>query len=161
GAKQGDKVILTKPIGVGIMTSGLKKELLTEAEIKQVTKVMTTLNKTASETIQNYHVHACTDVTGFGLLGHASEMATASQKSIKIDASRVPYLPKAYELAMEGVMPGGSKNNHKHVADKIKFSQALSEIEQLMLCDAVTSGGLLFTVETEEAEPLVEDLQNQ
>lgn len=160
-AKVGDKLILTKPIGVGIMTSGLKNNLLTDREIKSVTKVMTTLNKTTAETLNDYHVHACTDVTGFGLLGHATEMAEASKVNLIIDAAKVPYLPKAYDLAKNGTMPGGSKNNHGHVKAQIKFPESLSMTEQLILCDAVTSGGLLFSIPEAEANEVTAALQTQ
>src|SRR5699024_160512 len=94
GAQPGDKLILTKPIGVGIMTTSIKQNRLENDEVKCVTEVMTTLNKTASETMQSFQVHASTDVTGFGLLGHASEMANGSDVGITIDYKAVPTLPR-------------------------------------------------------------------
>ena len=93
-AKSGDKLILTKPIGVGILTTSIKRDLLTEEEITRVTNVMSTLNKTASETMDYYDVHACTDVTGFGLLGHASEMSKGSHTGLRIYSNQVPILPR-------------------------------------------------------------------
>lgn len=99
GAKRGDRLILTKPIGVGISTSAIKRDLLNETEIERVSKVMATLNKTAAETMKNYQVHACTDVTGFGLLGHAVEMAKESKVEIRINQEQVPVLPRVRELA--------------------------------------------------------------
>lgn len=160
GAKPGDKLILTKPIGVGIMTSSIKKGLLSETEIKQVTNVMTTLNKTASELMDDYSVHAGTDVTGFGLLGHATEIAKGSHVGIHIYANQVPILPRVRELAEAGAIPGGTKNNYKHVEPNVNFPYSMDQIDKWILCDAVTSGGLLVAVPGKEAEVLVKKLQN-
>ena len=160
GAKPGDKLILTKPIGVGILTTSLKKGQLNEEEIARVTEVMTTLNKTAAETMRGFDVHACTDVTGFGLLGHASEMAKGSGVGLRIDAARVPVLPRVRELAAQGFVPGGTKNNFAHLQDAVTYPEAMEQIERWILCDAVTSGGLLIAVSPEEAEPLLAALQD-
>lgn len=159
GAKVGDKLILTKPIGVGILTSSLKKGLLSEEEISNVTKVMTTLNKTAAETMSSYEVHACTDVTGFGLLGHASEMAKGSNVGLRIQKENVPILNRVRELAEQGVIPGGTKNNFAHLEGDVTFPNGMDQIDQWILCDAVTSGGLLISVASEEAENLLKDLK--
>jgi len=156
GAKAGDNLILTKPIGVGILTSSLKKGLLSEEEIERVTKVMATLNKTAAETMTSYTVHACTDVTGFGLLGHTSEMAKGSNTGIRVFSDQVPVLPRVKELAESGVIPGGTKNNFAHLEGDVTFSSKLDHIDQLILCDAVTSGGLLISVEADEAQSLLD-----
>ncbi|WP_055107124.1 selenide, water dikinase SelD [Paenibacillus ihumii] len=159
GALPGDKLILTKPIGVGIMTTAIKKDKLSEAEVGRVTEVMATLNKTAAEKMEPFNVHACTDVTGFGLLGHALEMAKGSGVGIKISASSVPVLPRVRELAEEGFVPGGTKNNYAHVRDSITFPESLDEIGQWILCDAVTSGGLLISVAGDQAEELLSSLK--
>lgn len=159
GAKPGDKLILTKPIGVGILTTSIKKDLLNAEEIARVTKVMTTLNKTAAEVMADYEVHACTDVTGFGLLGHTAEMAKGSEVGIRIDASRVPVLPRVRELAEAGNVPGGTKNNHAHVADSVTYEETIDQIGQWILCDAVTSGGLLMAAAPESADDLLAALQ--
>ncbi|MCD7033602.1 selenide, water dikinase SelD [Metabacillus sp. GX 13764] len=159
GAKAGDKLILTKPIGVGIMSSSLKRGLLSEEEIKRVTEVMAFLNKTAAEKMSAYSVSACTDVTGFGLLGHASEMAKGSEKGIMIDSKRVPVLERVRELAEQGVIPGGTKNNHKHLSGSVTFPEGMDDIDQYILCDAVTSGGLLISLPAVEAESLLADLK--
>nr|WP_114351493.1 selenide, water dikinase SelD [Saliterribacillus persicus] len=161
GAKPGDKLILTKPIGVGIMTTSIKNNLLTEEEIARVTSVMATLNKTAAETMEPFDVHACTDVTGFGLLGHAYEMATASNLEITINYQDVPVLPRVKELATQGAVPGGTKNNFAHVKDAITFKDSMDQIDQWILCDAVTSGGLLIALNDEEATPLLQALREQ
>lgn len=152
GAKPGDILILTKPIGVGILTTGIKRDLLQPEEIDRVTEVMATLNKLAAEVFMNgYTVNACTDITGFGLLGHVKEMASGSGVGIEIDNKRVPVLPRTLELAQQGVVPGGTKANHKWISDCIDYGH-LSESEQFILCDAVTSGGLLVSIPSDEAE---------
>ncbi|MDU0330828.1 MULTISPECIES: selenide, water dikinase SelD [Paenibacillus] len=159
GAKPGDKLILTKPIGVGIMTTSIKKDQLSAEETKRVTEVMSTLNKTAAEVMESYDVHACTDVTGFGLMGHALEMAKGSGTGITIFQSRVPVLPRVRELAEQGFVPGGTKNNFAHVEANITFPDSLDQIGRYILCDAVTSGGLLISVNPDQSEQLLDELQ--
>ncbi|MFD1037369.1 selenide, water dikinase SelD [Virgibacillus byunsanensis] len=159
GAKPGDKIILTKPIGVGISTTSIKRDLLTEEEITRVTNVMSTLNKTTAEVMENYHVHACTDVTGFGLLGHAFEMAKGSNVGLHIYKEKVPVLPRVRELAEAGAIPGGTKNNFAHLQGDVTFHNAIDQIDQYILCDAVTSGGLLISIADDEAEDLLSNLQ--
>ncbi|GMK45348.1 selenide, water dikinase SelD [Paenibacillus glycanilyticus] len=159
GSVPGDKLILTKPIGVGILTTSIKKDKLSDEEVQRVTDVMAALNKTAAETMEPYHVHACTDVTGFGLIGHSLEMAKGSGVGIRIHAKEVPVLPRVRELAEEGFVPGGTKNNFAHVQDSITFPDTLDQIGQWILCDAVTSGGLLISVEGSQAEELLGKLK--
>lgn len=161
GAQPGDKLILTKPIGVGILTTSIKKDKLNAEEIAGVTKVMTTLNKTAAETMEPYEVHACTDVTGFGLLGHASEMAKGSGVGIRLSQSAVPVLPRVRELAEEGFVPGGTKNNYAHLEGSVSFDPSLDQIAQWILCDAVTSGGLLIAVRPDQADELLARLRTE
>jgi selenide,water dikinase len=120
---------------------------------------MATLNKTAAETMEPYDVHACTDVTGFGLMGHALEMAKGSGVGIRIVSSDVPVLPRVRELAEAGFVPGGTKNNFAHVRDSIDFADSIDEIGQWILCDAVTSGGLLIAVAGDQAEELLGKLK--
>ncbi len=158
GAKPGDKLILTKPIGVGILTTSIKRSLLSEEEINRVTTVMATLNKTAAEVMEPFNVHACTDVTGFGLLGHASEMAKGSKTGITIFKEQVPVLPRVKELAEQGVIPGGTKNNFAHLEGDVTFPEQMDELDRLILCDAVTSGGLLISVSGDEADSLLAQL---
>ncbi|TBL81397.1 selenide, water dikinase SelD [Paenibacillus thalictri] len=159
GARPGDKLILTKPIGVGIMTTSIKKDALSEAEVQRVTEVMSTLNKKAAEIMEPYDVHGCTDVTGFGLLGHAAEMAKASGAGIRISRSAVPVLPRVRELAEAGFVPGGTKNNYAHLQGTVTFSDHMDQIDQWMLCDAVTSGGLLISVSDDKAAALHAELR--
>lgn len=154
GAKPGNKLILTKPIGVGILTTSIKNDRLSESEIACVTQVMSTLNKKAAETMADYAVDACTDVTGFGLLGHTLEMAKGSGVGIRIRQADVPVLPRARELAEAGLVPGGTKKNHEHVSPHVTFPDAMDQTDRWILCDAVTSGGLLIAVAGEQAEAL-------
>jgi len=158
GAKPGDALILTKPIGVGIMSSSMKKDLLSDEEIRRVTAVMAALNKTAAEIMEPYQVHACTDVTGFGLLGHTLEMAKGSGAGIRIMKSAVPVLERVRELAELGVIPGGTKNNFDHVKDSVDFPAGMDQYDKWILSDAVTSGGLLIAVEGSQADALLQEL---
>ncbi len=157
GAKPGDVLVLTKPIGVGIMTTGIKRSVVTQEQEQIVTDTMAMLNKTASEVLTNYQPHAVTDVTGFGLLGHGSEMARGSGVSFEISLNQVPILDGTIELAKNGVVPGGSKSNHKWLNDDAVYEDILPE-EQLVLCDAITSGGLLVSLNEEDARSYVDKL---
>ncbi|MBW5446322.1 selenide, water dikinase SelD [Cohnella sp. CFH 77786] len=160
GAKPGDKLILTKPIGVGILTTSIKKNQLTEEEIARVTQVMAALNRKAAETMEPFDVHACTDVTGFGLIGHSLEMAKGSGAGIRIHRGSVPVLPRVRELAEQGFVPGGTKNNFNHVQDHVTFPETMDQTDRYILCDAVTSGGLLISVSGEHADRLLSELRN-
>ncbi|WP_127570726.1 selenide, water dikinase SelD [Paenibacillus xylaniclasticus] len=159
GAQPGDKLIVTKPIGVGILTTSIKKDKLSQEEVQRVTKVMATLNRTAAETMESYEVHACTDITGFGLMGHTLEIARGSSVGIRIRAADVPILPRVRELAEEGFVPGGTKNNFAHVHESVTFPESLDQVGQWILCDAVTSGGLLISVASHQAEELLGKLK--
>lgn len=154
GAKPGDKLILTKPIGVGIQTTAIKQDLLTEAQLDRVMRTMAALNKDAAEAMEPFGVTACTDITGFGLLGHASEMAKGSGVGLVIYKDNVPVLDGTRELAERGIVPGGTKSNRDWLQDCVRYEQ-IGEIDQLILCDAVTSGGLLISLPGEEADALL------
>jgi len=158
GAKPGDRLILTKPIGVGIQTTAIKKDKLTDEQLERVMKVMATLNKYAAEAMDAYHVNACTDITGFGLLGHVSEVAKGSNVGIVIVNNQVPVLAGTRELAEEGIIPGGTKSNHRWLKDCIHYAESIDEIAQYILCDAVTSGGLLISIPEADAPSLLADL---
>jgi selenide, water dikinase len=160
GAKTGDVLVLTKPLGVGILTTGIKRNVVSPEQEADVTETMAMLNKVAAEALMPYSPSAVTDVTGFGLLGHGSEMARGSDVSFEIYAEQVPVLDGAVELAKEGVVPGGSKSNHKWLSDDVLYEEILPE-EQLVLCDAITSGGLLVSLSEAEAGPYVEALQTR
>ncbi len=160
GAKPGDALVLTKPIGVGIQTTAIKKEKLTEQQLDKVIETMAELNKMAAELLEDFHPNAVTDVTGFGLLGHASEIAKGSNVSIHVQYSNVPILDGTLTLAEQGVVPGGTKANHKWISDCVEYNH-LNQIEQWILCDAVTSGGLLISMPTKEAEQYVKRMHEQ
>ncbi|WP_410511366.1 selenide, water dikinase SelD [Paenibacillus sp. BR2-3] len=159
-ARAGDKLILTKPIGVGILTTSIKKDQLSPEETARLTSVMSTLNKTAAEIMAPYDVHACTDVTGFGLLGHASEMAKGSSLGLIIRQDAVPMLPRVRELADKGFVPGGTKNNFAHLEGSILYPEEMDQIDRYILCDAVTSGGLLISVASEQSGQLLQELKD-
>lgn len=157
GARPGDVLVLTKPIGVGILTTGIKRSAVNKEQERAVTETMAMLNKTAAQVLTDFTPHAVTDVTGFGLLGHGSEMARGSNVSFEISCSQVPVLEGAVELAKNGVVPGGSKSNHKWLNDDVAYEEILPE-EQLVLCDAITSGGLLVSISESEAQQYIKGL---
>ena len=159
GAHPGDVLVLTKPIGIGIQTTAIKKDRLPQEEIAYVSNIMATLNKYAAETVKNFNPHAVTDITGFGLLGHAYEMANGSDVSFVINNKDVPLLPETKELAEENIIPGGSKANHRWLEQAVEYSQNIQTYEQYILCDAVTSGGLLISMPEEEAMPFIDALK--
>lgn len=157
GAKPGDVLVLTKPLGVGILTTGIKRNSVTPEQEQAVTETMALLNKSAAEALKPFHPSAVTDVTGFGLLGHGSEMARGSDVTLEFSLSKVPVLDGTFELAAEGVVPGGSKSNHKWLENDVAYDH-ITESEQLVLCDAITSGGLLVALSAAEAGQYVEEL---
>ncbi len=158
GAQPGDQLVLTKPLGTGILSTALKRGMVVDDLKALVTAQMAQLNKTAAEIMRKYKVNACTDVTGFGLIGHLKEMTTGSECDAEIDSAKVPFLPEVKNLATAGVIPGGSHNNLDFVADFVDFG-TLSRTDKLLLCDAQTSGGLLIAVSADEAQKLVNDLK--
>lgn len=156
GARPGDALVLTKPIGVGILTTGIKRNAVTPEQEQKVTETMAALNKTAAACLRCFEVHAATDVTGFGLLGHGSEMARGSNVSIVMDYAAVPLLPGTKELAAQGIIPGGTKANHAWLQDSAAYSAGLSMEDQFIMCDAVTSGGLLVSLPEAQAVQYVQ-----
>lgn len=161
GAKPRDALVLTKPIGVGIQTTAIKQQKATSEQVQKVTETMAQLNKTAAQTLRSYHPHAVTDVTGFGLLGHALEVARGSEVSLSFQSKDVPILAGTRELVEQGAIPGGSKSNLKWLSDDTVYNKAIDETVQMILCDAVTSGGLLVSLPKEEAADYVCSLQEQ
>lgn len=158
GAKPGDALVLTKPLGVGIITTGIKRGKVSPSLEQKVTEVMAMLNKKAAEILHRYSPHAVTDITGFGLLGHSSEMAKGSNVSFEMYFSQVPIIDGTFELAKEGIVPGGSKANHKWLEGVACYEDITLE-EQYILCDAITSGGLLVSMPEEDAEAYLIDLK--
>jgi selenide,water dikinase len=158
GAKPGDALVLTKPIGVGILTTGVKRDAVTPEQLKKVTETMASLNKVAAECLDGLNPNAGTDVTGFGLLGHASEIARGSDVSLTIHFDQVPLLDGTVELANQGIIPSGTKSNYEWLSEAVVYDEKLTEQERFILCDAVTSGGLLVSLPKEEAEQYVQKL---
>ena len=154
GAKPGDRLFLTKPLGIGIISTGIKYGKVGEAVVRQAVEVMTTLNASAAEAMTAVGPSAGTDVTGFGLLGHLSEMVTQSGVGARVHFERVPVLPAAWDLARKGVVPGGTHRNHAYLAGRVTWADGIEEAEQLVLADAQTSGGLLIAVPADRAEAL-------
>ncbi|MCK5820906.1 MAG: selenide, water dikinase SelD [Bacteroidales bacterium] len=159
GARPGDLIILTKPIGLGIMATALKRGLLDQDQINVISDLMTQLNKVPSELIRDLDIHACTDVTGFGLLGHLLEVVRASNVSVDLRADEVPQIQGASELIAAGVIPGGTKNNLSFVKADLNIHPDISDNMLLLLADAQTSGGLLIFSEPEQARIIEERFQ--
>lgn len=158
GARGGDVLILTKPLGLGIINTGIKRECVTQKTIDRAVEVMSTLNRSASEIMMEIGVNACTDITGFGLLGHLYELVSASKVMVNISLNKVPVLKEAWDLAKEGIVPGGTRANLKYVKDKIIWEDNFSEEEKLVLADAQTSGGLLISVQKEKSQEMLDRL---
>jgi selenide,water dikinase len=156
GAKVGDRLILTKPLGTGIISTAIKGGAASEAAIARIVKSMTMLNRTASELMQEVGVNACTDITGFGLLGHAAEMIECTEVSMVIDSSAVPFFPEARELAEMGMIPGGLHRNRDFRKDMMAIDEKVPQYLQDILFDPQTSGGLLMAVPPKKAPKLLE-----
>ena len=146
GAKPGDALILTKPIGTGIIATAVKRGLADEKTAFAAREIMAQLNAAAAKVMDGFPVNSCTDVTGFGLLGHLKEMVEGSKVTAEISADLVPQIPGAYELAAAGAIPGGTKNNMDFVSKIVTWANNIPEIMKIMLCDAQTSGGLLVAL---------------
>ena len=151
-AKAGDVLILTKPLGVGIITTGAKAEMVENDVMDRIYAQMATLNKTARDIMIQYDVHSCTDVTGFALLGHSFEMAQGSNCTIHIEVDKVPYHAEALELASMGLIPAGAYRNRDYAQSGVQVKGNISLAMQDILYDPQTSGGLLFALPAVEAE---------
>ncbi len=158
-AQPGDAIILTKPIGLGIITTAIKRGLASPELAKKAIKIMSTLNRDAAEAMLKVGAHACTDVTGFGLLGHLKEMTRASKVDAIIYASKVPVIKKAWDLAAAGAVPGGTLSNMDFVSDTVEWDETISRTNQLILCDAQTSGGLIIVLPQGKKDRLLKTLK--
>ncbi len=156
--KIGHVLVLTKPIGMGILTTAIKRDLLRDSTTLEAVKVMEALNHLPSKLLKEYEVSACTDVTGFGLLGHALETSNENV-SLSIDASSVPVMVEAFELADKDVVPGGTKKNLKYLNDKVTYVGDASKYA-LMLCDTQTSGGLLISMNEKDAAEYIKRVED-
>jgi len=161
GARAGDRLILTKPLGTGIISTALKGGLADNDSVAESIKCMRTLNKKAAEVMAQAKVNACTDITGFGLLGHACEMIENRDVGMVIDSSAVPFLPCTQEYAEMGMIPGGTMRNRDFRLHMIDNAAGISDVLMLMLFDAQTSGGLLISASGQKAQTLLERLHQE
>lgn len=161
GAREGDLLILTKPLGLGILNTAIKADLLTSDGMTETISTMAYLNKDAAEIAQQFDIHACTDITGFGFLGHALEMAEGSGVSLEIWAQQIPIIQSSIQLARDGIIPGGAYRNASHIGPSVSFTDSIKQEIQDILFDPQTSGGLLFSVSAEQAEDLLHTLQEK
>ena len=160
-ATAGDKLVLTKPLGTGIISTALKARMASEEAVRKSVESMVTLNRTASEWMIKFGAHACTDVTGFSFIGHALEMATASQVGMVIQSKNVPIFPEAMEYAKLGLIPGGAYSNRDFFSCRVEVHSNVPNLIVDILYDPQTSGGLLISLPSGEAEELVATLSKE
>ena len=161
GAQAGDVLILTKPLGTGIISTALKGDTASAAAVEKMVAGMTTLNRKAAEIIQDIGVHACTDITGFGLIGHAYEMAKAGGCAFCFDSAQCRYIPEALEYARMGLVPGGCHSNRKFYEPFVEYRAAVSDELRDILYDPQTSGGLLFSVAENKKDALLKKFKKE
>jgi selenide,water dikinase len=160
-AKPGDVLILTKPLGIGILTTAAKAGMITDPVLTdRIYRQMATLNKDACEVMRRYRVHSCTDVTGFGLMGHSCEMAQGSGCTFHLQTGKIPYHPEALEMADMGLIPAGAYRNRDFAEHATEVRGEVSRAMQDILYDPQTSGGLLIAVDERDGEALVRELKN-
>lgn len=157
-AKSGEVLVITKPIGTGVINTAIKGEIASKEHIDEATKYMATLNKYAAEIARKYNISACTDITGFGLAGHVHEMASGANVSITIESEKVPFINGAIEYAKMAMIPSGTYNNKRHIKKDYVCESKETYIEDLLF-DPQTSGGLLYSLGEDEAIKLVEELK--
>jgi selenide,water dikinase len=160
-AKSGDKLVLTKPLGTGIISTALKGGMASEEAVRKSVESMVILNRTASEWMKKFGAHACTDVTGFSFIGHALEMATASQVGMVIQSKAIPIFPEAMEYAKLGLIPGGAYSNRDFYSCRVEIYSDVPNLLVDILYDPQTSGGLLISLPSREAETLVATLKKE
>jgi selenide,water dikinase len=158
-AKEGDVLVLTKPIGLGIMNTAAKVHLLDESQLKNIISIMTTLNKYAKESMAGLDVHSCTDITGFSLTGHSYEMASGSEKTIEIYTEQVPIIDGSLDLAAMGIIPEGMYNNLDYLSDKYIYKNDLPQNLKDILLDPQTSGGLLLSLPEKDAKEFLKRMK--
>lgn len=156
--RAGDRLILTKPLGTGIVNTAIKGGVASNEVISRVTGLMAALNRTAATVMDAFRVHACTDITGFGLLGHLAEMLSSGRFGIRLQADRIPIIGEALEYAAMGFVPGGTYKNREFRESMVEVATSVDPIFQDLLYDPQTSGGLLIAVAREDADTLVDRL---
>ncbi len=160
GAQPGDALVLTKPLGSGVITTALRSARINASEAQPMIDIMLELNRTAAEILDKFEVHACTDITGNGLLGHSAEMAKASKVKFEISMSQIPMVELAVTLSKEGDFPGGTWANREYLEGYVSYPEDFAETDILLLCDAQTSGGLLASLPQTQAAEAIEQLKN-
>ncbi len=160
-AQVGDRIYLTKPLGTGLITTGIKRNKVGKELTDIVIAQMEQLNKRASELMVRFDAHAATDVTGYGLLGHSLEMAQASNVTFRLFAELIPFMPSAIELAEAGMIPGGANANRKFLEGLVRFSESIDRNVERVLYDPQTSGGLLIAISTEKAEDFEHEAERE
>jgi selenide,water dikinase len=156
--RQGDRLVLTKPLGTGIVNTAIKAGMASETLTDNVTRLMATLNRQAAQIMSGFDVHACTDVTGFGLLGHLAEMVSGSGLGVRVFAGMVPIIPEALQFASMGLIPAGAYRNKEFRESMISFAETVERNHRDVLFDPQTSGGLLISVNADEADALLATL---
>jgi len=159
-AKVGDVLILTKPIGLGVINTGIKSDMVGEKTYNEAVKTMSTLNKFAKDAMMKVGVNSCTDVTGFGLLGHAYEMAAGSNVTIKLKSKSIPVIEEALSLAKMGIIPAGAYKNMNHIKDSVSILKEVPQELSDCMYDPQTSGGLLISVDKNKAKELLYELKH-
>ena len=158
GIKPDDQLILTKPIGTGIINTAIKRGLASEQIIDQTTQLMATLNRKPAKVMKSYTVNACTDITGFGLLGHIAEMVVGSGSSIRLQSSKITLIKGVTGFAAKGILPGGALKNKNFRLPMVSFSEQVDAVTRDILFDPQTSGGLLFSIPADYVEQAIHDL---
>lgn len=161
GARPGDKLILTKPLGTGILATALKADMASRETEEEMGRWMAMLNRDAAAAMTEVGVHACTDITGFGLLGHCLELAQGSGVDVVLESREIPLLPGVLDFAAMGLVPGGAYNNRRYMEGKVHFDGHVKEALQDVLYDPQTSGGLLMAVAPEKVSPLLSELHRR
>lgn len=154
-AQPGDRIVLTKPIGTGVISTAIKRGEAPPEVVQAATTSMTTLNRDAAEAMVAAGAHAATDLTGFGLLGHLHELARASRVALQLDPDAVPLLPGALELAARGFIPGGTRRNLADIDSYVRWGEEVDETRRNLLCDPQTSGGLLIVIPPDRLDQLL------
>ena len=158
--RAGDRLVLTKPLGIGIVNTAVKADLASAELVETVVRIMAALNRKAAEVMDRFDVGACTDVTGFGLLGHLAEMVSGSGLGARIDSRRVPMIPEALEFAAMGLIPAGAYRNREFREGMLDFAESVERTRQDVLADPQTSGGLLISIPEAQAADLVSALKD-
>jgi len=161
GARPGDVLILTKPLGVGIITTGAKADMVEQPVLDRIYKQLATLNKAARDVMVCYPAHSCTDITGFGLLGHSYELAQGSGCTVHLVVSQIPFHPEAYELAEMGFIPAGAYRNREYAEAGVRVCGNVSRAMQDICYDPQTSGGLLIALPEASAEACLAEFREK